>query len=368
MVKKSGFTIVELLVVIVVIGVLAAITVVSYTGISQKAIIASLQSDLSNASKRLKMYQVEHGQYPTSLDSNYCPNPSDAKYCLKVSSGNSFDIYSYNSSVNNSTNPQTFTLKATNGSKYYSISNDSGPTVAASSYTILTDNLIHHYDAARATGTAPHTNTDADKATWYDLVGSRNLTLNGPSWTTASGWSGSPYSYALTAATNDYASNQTSWGQGLPNYTLEVWCYLPSNPANYKVIATMVGTGGGYVIYTHSGKIKNITYGSGSPWNNYAISSVLTEGWKHIVVVGSTGSSVAGAMYINGALNSTIDSTSVLGSPNGTTPLGVGGIYNATTGYTGDGIKIAQMRIYSDQLTAQEALSNFNSTKSIFGL
>lgn len=39
---KKGFTIVELLVVIVVIAILAAITIVSFTGISQKAVAASL--------------------------------------------------------------------------------------------------------------------------------------------------------------------------------------------------------------------------------------------------------------------------------------------------------------------------------------
>lgn len=43
-IKRQGFTIVELLVVIVAIGVLAAITVVSYIGISQRATISSLQS------------------------------------------------------------------------------------------------------------------------------------------------------------------------------------------------------------------------------------------------------------------------------------------------------------------------------------
>ncbi|PIQ71162.1 hypothetical protein COV88_01465 [Candidatus Saccharibacteria bacterium CG11_big_fil_rev_8_21_14_0_20_41_19] len=48
---SSGFTIVELLVVIVVIGILAAITIVSYTGITQKAIIASLTSDLDGSSR-----------------------------------------------------------------------------------------------------------------------------------------------------------------------------------------------------------------------------------------------------------------------------------------------------------------------------
>jgi prepilin-type N-terminal cleavage/methylation domain-containing protein len=47
-VKSSGFTIVELLVVIVVIGILAAITIVTYAGISRKATISALQSDLAN--------------------------------------------------------------------------------------------------------------------------------------------------------------------------------------------------------------------------------------------------------------------------------------------------------------------------------
>ena len=126
--SKRGFTIVELLVVIVVIGILAAITIVSYTGISNKAKIASLQSDLDGASRQLKLYQIENSQYPTSFDSNNCPTPVDAKYCLKPSSGNTFDRTAYAASVNNSTNPQTFTLDATNtnGTKYR-ITNDSSP-------------------------------------------------------------------------------------------------------------------------------------------------------------------------------------------------------------------------------------------------
>jgi len=107
----SGFTIVELLVVIVVIGILAAITIVSYTGISQRAIAASLQSDLDNATRKLKMYQVEHGQFPDGLNgSNWPANPVDAKYCLTATSGNQFENYV----VNNGTNPQTFTLNERN--------------------------------------------------------------------------------------------------------------------------------------------------------------------------------------------------------------------------------------------------------------
>ena len=49
--NRRGFTIVELLVVIVVIGILATITIVTYIGISSKATLANLQSDLVGASQ-----------------------------------------------------------------------------------------------------------------------------------------------------------------------------------------------------------------------------------------------------------------------------------------------------------------------------
>ena len=98
---KQGFTIVELLVVIVVIGILAAITIVSYTGLSGKANVASLQSDLSSAKKQLALYQVEHSTFPTSLtaDGNkYCPT-GGTEYCFKTSTGNTF-TYPINATPN----------------------------------------------------------------------------------------------------------------------------------------------------------------------------------------------------------------------------------------------------------------------------
>lgn len=65
--RLAGFTIVELLVVIVVIGVLAAITLVSYTGIQSRANIAVLVSDMDNATKLLSMYSAVNGNYPATL-------------------------------------------------------------------------------------------------------------------------------------------------------------------------------------------------------------------------------------------------------------------------------------------------------------
>ena len=78
----SGFTIVELLVAIIVIGILAAITVVAYTGIQKRAAEGSLKSDLSNAAKQLEIDRAFLQQYPASLTA------ADDGKGVKASKGN----------------------------------------------------------------------------------------------------------------------------------------------------------------------------------------------------------------------------------------------------------------------------------------
>lgn len=63
---KTGFTIVELLIVIVVIGILAAISIVSYNGIQNRTRLTAVHTDLSNAKKKLELYKSEYGRYPES--------------------------------------------------------------------------------------------------------------------------------------------------------------------------------------------------------------------------------------------------------------------------------------------------------------
>lgn len=61
---QHGFTIVELLIVIIVIGILATITVVAYNGIQNRANDSAIQGDLSNANKLLSLNYVSTSVYP----------------------------------------------------------------------------------------------------------------------------------------------------------------------------------------------------------------------------------------------------------------------------------------------------------------
>lgn len=62
--KQVGFTIVELLVVIVVIAILAAITVVAYNGIQQRGRDAKRASDVSSIIKALEAHHAIYDTYP----------------------------------------------------------------------------------------------------------------------------------------------------------------------------------------------------------------------------------------------------------------------------------------------------------------
>lgn len=67
-VGTSGFTIVELLIVVVVIAILAAITIVSYNGITNQAHDVAVKSDLNTLKKKIDIYIIENGRRPNSLE------------------------------------------------------------------------------------------------------------------------------------------------------------------------------------------------------------------------------------------------------------------------------------------------------------
>jgi prepilin-type N-terminal cleavage/methylation domain-containing protein len=62
--SSQGFTIVELLIVIVVIGVLAAIIIVTYSGITQRALNTNRIAGAQDAITALRLYATQNNSYP----------------------------------------------------------------------------------------------------------------------------------------------------------------------------------------------------------------------------------------------------------------------------------------------------------------
>ncbi len=66
--RQRGFTIVELLIVIVVIGILAAITIVAFNGVQNRGKTASAQSLANSIDKKLEAWNATTGSYPPYCD------------------------------------------------------------------------------------------------------------------------------------------------------------------------------------------------------------------------------------------------------------------------------------------------------------
>lgn len=81
---RHGFTIVELLIVIVVIAILAAITIVSYNGVTQRSQAAAVASDLRATFKGFMLYKEATGmstwtsEFDASWNSFVTGNPTIA--------------------------------------------------------------------------------------------------------------------------------------------------------------------------------------------------------------------------------------------------------------------------------------------------
>src|SRR5680860_42190 len=142
---KSGFTIVELLVVIVVIGILASITIVAYTGIQSRAASATLQSDLKNASTQLELDKAINGTYPATEDeansNKGLPKSSGTTYQYTVT-GNDYCISASSPTAGSS----TFRITSTGGTVEAGACSFAWKQIASGGYHvcgIASDNLAY---------------------------------------------------------------------------------------------------------------------------------------------------------------------------------------------------------------------------------
>ena len=163
MAKREGFTIVELLIVIVVIAILAAIVIVAYNGVTARASAASLESIVDEYRKGLVSYVTANGNYPLT----------NSGFCLGQTSdypNGCFSGISANSTASAALQTQMSTLPHVDSSCHYMYG------------TSCRRNLTLFYQAGATLDGSPHS-----YYLTYFLDGSQNCTLSGNvggSWTT----------------------------------------------------------------------------------------------------------------------------------------------------------------------------------------
>lgn len=128
--KRTGFTIVELLIVVVVIAILAAITIVAFNGIQTRAKDTQAVAAVSEYVKGLKAYRSANGTIPyygsvSCFDGTSCwsgssvPNATSMRADLVTVMGNSLPTIPapFAALITNATTPDT--LNGGNYTGYY---------------------------------------------------------------------------------------------------------------------------------------------------------------------------------------------------------------------------------------------------------
>lgn len=141
--KQSGFTIVELLIVIVVIAILAAITIVAFNGIRQQAERSALDSAIAQAYRLVETERLKNNdQYPASLASIGVTN-DDVTY--------DYQTYPYGFCVSGTNDAGTYHVSTDNPSptfggcgqvkaEYFNNTSFSGQPVATTYIAHMTNN------------------------------------------------------------------------------------------------------------------------------------------------------------------------------------------------------------------------------------
>jgi prepilin-type N-terminal cleavage/methylation domain-containing protein len=86
---RKGFTLIELLIVVVIIGILAAIAIPKFANTKEKAVVASMKSDLRNLVTAQESFFSDNQDYAGSVDATQANGKAGAgKAALQPSSGN----------------------------------------------------------------------------------------------------------------------------------------------------------------------------------------------------------------------------------------------------------------------------------------
>ena len=311
---QLGFTIVELLIVIVIIGILAAITIVAFNGVQDKAKIAAAQAAATQANKKILAFTFDNADsYPVAAGVSGIDNLASIGI---VNNGDT--TYQYSS--NNTTSPRTFCLTATKANKSTYVSNAvTSPTTGAC-------------PGHGSGGVAPITNLLANTSVETDLSNIQNIGNVGDrvlARTALPDAYNGGYVFRLTAGPSGAIGGYGSLSSSLPvgSYTGSLWLRsntsLTVNPyfegSSVRVNGTSLGAALTPGVWKQISRTFDITTAGTVKVGFLAGSTILQDQYVEIdgfmLTTGSTVYAFANGNSSNWVWNGTADNSSSTGTP-----------------------------------------------------
>ena len=325
-VKQHGFTIVELLIVIVVIAILAAITIVAYNGIQQSATRSALQTEVSQAVRKAEVFKTTQGSgvsYPTtSTDAGISSSANELSY-IQGTDGTSFCVQVTKANVT-----------------YYATNTNTAPTAG----NCLSFGLLGQW---KLNGDAQDSSTNGFNGTTlaaFTPSTSQNGTPGGAMAFSGSNYITVPNDNRINADAQSFSFwvRPTSWA---------------TNAASAFITKRASGSASGFFIaYLNSASSLILDCGgTGQRWTTGYAPPLNT--WTHIVLTCNLSGTTA--LFVNGDKQPGSATVNRAGMANGGTVLRLGQDSNGTSlQMNGD---LDDVRIYNRTLGDAEVTKLFTS-------
>lgn len=332
----KSFTIAELLIVLVVIGILSLITYATYSGIHKRAVVASIRTELSDISKQLKIFQTINDSYPSTID---CSKPDDSNnLCLPTFSDESqFEYYARNDSK------QIFCITSIKNDFRYNINHDGDVLAGPCPIIDLSANNSVSYNGVGNT--------------WYDISGNENDgKVNGPKYSVENG------GVLVFDGVDDYVETDYIEDTDSNQITVAAWIRPGSTNGIYEISNQGEWTTGPWVGWRFRQIGKELDFSlSDESSNVYECSGggLTAEAWQYVVGL-YNGEYIA--LFINGQEAAKCQESIDYSGNKGEHSIGK---YDGSSYYFNG--MIGSISIYNKALMLSEIVENYNITKVFYG-